>query len=276
MNQTSQANEYDALIKKIQRKRIAVIILTIIAIVITTTICSPIQIEILDETIIDYKGINPVITVLLVVLIFFIELIAYALVSSPLTTSMDVECDPEKYLILNKALNKQKNKNHIYAVALIYMGHFEEALDYANKMIACNKTGMILAGLFNKARCEFFLGDFDSLKVTVKQYESTLNDFKEANQKTKDVYNKILKTMNLLIAISEEDKDGISDYSSIEVWKNSKATEGYVNYLKGIVAYMTENKEEAIYRFMYVKDNCPKTVLSAKSQQYLLKLSTDI
>ena len=272
MNQVIQSNEYDDLIKKIQHKRKVVIVLTIIAVLITITACSPIYIGFLNKTIIDYKGINPIFTVLLVLLIFFFEIIAYALVS----TSMDLECNPQKHLTLNVVLNKQKNIDHIYATDFIYIGNFEAALNYANKMIASNKPAMMITGLFNKARCEFFLGDFDSLKATVKQYESALNNMKKLNQKAKDAYNKILKTMNLLVAISEENKEAISNFSGIEVWNNSKATQGYINYLKGIAAYMAEDKKEAIYRFMSVKENCEKTVFAEKSQQYLLKMSADI
>lgn len=272
MNQPIQTNEYDALIKKIQRKRKIVIVLTIIAVLITIIACSPIYIGFLDKTVIDYKGINPVITVLLVLVIFFCELIAYAFVSTPLTTSMDIECDPEKHLTLNTVLNKQKNKNHIYAVDFIYMGNFEAALNYANKMVSGNKPAMQIIGLFNKARCEFFLGDFDYLKLTVKQYENALYNMKKIDQKTKAVYDKIQKTMNLLIAIADKDKEKICVFRDIEVWNNSKATQGYIHYLKGVAAYITEDKEEAIYRFMSVKENCEKTVLSKMAEQYLLNL----
>ncbi len=272
MNQIIKPNEYDALIKKIQRKRKTVIVLTIIAVLITITACSPIYIGFLDKTIIDYKGINPVITVLLVLVLFFCELIAYAFVSTPLTTSMDIECDPEKHLTLNTVLNKQKNKDHIYAVDFIYMGNFEAALDYANKMIASNKPQMMVIGLFNKARCEFFLGDFDSLKATVKQYESALNNMKKLNEKAKAVYDKSQKTLNLLIAIADKDKEKIGVFRDIEVWNNSKATQGYIHYLKGVAACIMEDKEEAIYRFMSVKENCGKTVLAKFAEQYLSNL----
>ena len=77
MNQVIQSNEYDALIKKIQHKRKVVIVLTIIAVLITITACSPIYIGFLNKTIIDYKGINPIFTVLLVLLIFFFEIQIY-------------------------------------------------------------------------------------------------------------------------------------------------------------------------------------------------------
>lgn len=276
MNQVIQSNEYDALIKKIQRKRKFVIVLTIIAMLIALAVCQPIHIETFNKVIVDYKGINPIFATLIILFILFCELVAYELVSTPLTTSMDLECNPQKHLTLNVVLNKQKNIDHIYATDFIYMGNFEAALNYANKMIASDKPAMMITGLFNKARCEFFLGDFNSLKTTVKQYESALNNMKKLNQKAKDAYNKILKTMNLIVAISEENKEAISNFSGIEVWNNSKATQGYINYLKGIAAYMAEDKKEAIYRFMSVKENCEKTVFAEKSQQYLLKMSADI
>lgn len=223
----------------------------------------------MNETIIDYKGISPVITVLLVLFILFCELIAYAVVSLPLTTSMDVECDPKKHLILNTALNTQKNLDHIYAVDLFYMGDFYAALNYANKMVARNKPNMVNIGFFYKARCNFFIGDFDSLKITVKQYENALSNIKKINQKAKEQYEKIQKTMNLLIAIADEDKEKISAYRNIEVWSNSKIAQGYINYLKGIAAYAMDDKKEAIYRLMSVKENCEKTVLSKMAEQYL-------
>jgi hypothetical protein len=185
---------------------------------------------------------------------------------------MDIECDPERHLILNTVLNKQKNKDHIYAVDFIYMGNFEAALNYANKMVASNKPLMMIIGLFNKARCEFFLDDFDSLKLTVKQYENALHNMKKINQKSKAVCDKIQRTMNLLIAIADKDKEKIGVFRDIEVWNNSKATQGYINYLKGVAAYIMADNEEVIYRFMSVKENCGKTVFSTLADKYLTEL----
>lgn len=41
MNQSIQSDQYDVLIKKIRRKRIMVIVLTLIALLITVSVCSP-------------------------------------------------------------------------------------------------------------------------------------------------------------------------------------------------------------------------------------------
>ena len=272
MNPIIKSNEYDDLIKKIQRKRSVVLTLTIIALLMAFFACSPTYIVILGETVVDYEGIHPVISVLLVLVLFICGVVADAVVSMPMTTSLDIECDPEKHLTLNAALNNQKNRYDIYAVDFFYMGNFEEALNYANKMVASNKSSIKMIGLFNKARCEFFLGEFDSLKLTVEQYETALHNMKKMNQKSKDEYEKILKTMNLLIAIADEDKEKIGLFRDIEVWNNSKATEGYIHYLKGLAAYTTRDKLEAIYRFMSVKENCGKTVLAKLAEQYLSNL----
>lgn len=276
MNQILQSDKYNALIKKIKQKRKIVIVLTIIAMLITIAACSPFHIEVLDKTIVDYKGANPVITVLLILLILFFELIAYTLVSTPLSTSMDIECDPEKHLILNTALSKPNNLDPIYAADFIYMGKFEEALLYANKMVACKAPATMIIGLFNKARCEFFLGEISALKETVKQYENALLNMKKSNKKAMEAYKKIQQNINLLVAISEEDKEKIADLCNIQAWNNSKAGEGYINYIKGISAYMLGDKEGAIYRFMCVKENCRKTAFLNMAEQYLSALSSDI
>lgn len=110
MNEIIQSNEYDALIKNIKHKRKVVIILTIIALLITITACTPINIVLLDKTVIHYKGINPIITKPLILVISSFGVVAYMHVSTPLITSLDIECDPKKHLILNTVLNKQKNK----------------------------------------------------------------------------------------------------------------------------------------------------------------------
>ncbi len=276
MNQVIKSNEYDVIIRKIRKKRNVIIILTIIAELIALMLCTPSSVVLMDEVIVDYKGINPVITVLIVLFIFFCAVVAYGFALTPMTMSMDVECDPKKHFVLNTELNKQKTLVHIYAVDYIYMGDFRTALIYANEMVASGKPKMVNTGIFNKARCEFFLGDFNSLKLTVNQFESNLSGMKTTNPKVKIAYDKIQKTMQLLVAIADGDKEAIAACRNIEVWNNSKATEGYVNYLKGLAAYNLGDKLEAIYRFMDVKENCAKTVFAQLAEQHLLNFNSDI
>ena len=73
-----------------------------------------------------------------------------------------------------------------------------------------------------------------------------------------------------MCAICGKDAEKINELrNNVEVWNNIKATEGFVNYIKGIAAYDVGDKEEAIYRFKFVKENCSKTVLAVLSENYL-------
>lgn len=265
--------KYSELIKSIQKKRKVVIVLTVIAVISILLFATPTKVEILEETVIDFEGLHPVLIAVLVILCFFIELVAYAIVSLPLNTSMEQECDPEKQLILNQHLNKQKSIEHIYAVDYLYLGDFEECIKHSENMINSDNKQMILAGLFNKARCGFFLGENELLKESADRYEKELLNFEKANAKLKIAYAKISNALILMCAISEKDTVRIQElYPSLECWNTSAATEGFVNYIKGLSAYSVEDKEEAIYRFKLVLEKCSKTVLAKLSEEYLALL----
>lgn len=114
MNEILHTTEYDEIIKRIERKRKVVIGFTIIAVFLTILFCSPGEIYYLGEKITAFKGVNPVITVILVLLIFVAEVVLYNVVSNPLKRSMDIEADPRKHLVLNFRLNKSKNKDNFF------------------------------------------------------------------------------------------------------------------------------------------------------------------
>ena len=250
-------SKYSDLIAKIQRKRKWVIVLTIIAGLFLILFSS-----------------HPVLIVLSLILCFFVETIAYAIVSHPLTTSMDHECDPEKYLILNKQLNKQKNIDYIYAGGYLYSGNYVEAIKYSEKMIASTRQDIILSGLFIKIRCEFLLGNYDEFIQTANKYSSALSTCRKLKPKTIIASKKIENIINLMSAISKDDVEGINQTrGNIETWNTtSKATECFVNYIKAVAAYKVDDKEEAIYRFKWVKENGSKTVFANLSDDYLALL----
>lgn len=266
----NQLNTHEDLIKKIRRRRKIVSILTVIALLLTIVLCSPMYMEFVGETIVDYKGINPVITILLILFILLCGFFAYVGVLWPMTTSLDLECDPQKHLILNSSLNKQKNMDDIYAADLFYLGSFNASLDYANKMVADKSPQKKSFGLFYKARCEFFIGDFEALKLTVKQFEACAPDAKNAKQVA--TYEKIFKILNLLVAMADDDRERISEHRNIECWNNSKAVQGFVSYLKGVAAYRLDDKQEAVYRLKFVRENCPKIIFSEMAEEYLDRL----
>lgn len=263
-------SKYSDLIAKIQRKRKWVIALTIIAVVLVVLFTTPMKIEVMGDAVVDYKGLHPVLTVLLVLVCFFVEAIVYAVVSLPLNTSMEQECDPEKHIILNMRLNKQKNIDHIYAADYLYLGNYSESLKYSGKMIKSSNEQMVLAGLFNRARCEFLLGDYECFCQTADEFESRLSSPLKLNSKIIITYQKINDVLKLMRAISENDVEKINELrGNIDVGNASRAVEGYLNYIRGVAAYKVEDREEAIYRFKSVRENCFKTVFAKLSDEYL-------
>lgn len=276
MNKPIQSNKYDSLVKKIKTKEKAVLVFTFIVLFGVFILCFPIHISFMDKSIIDHDGIGIGLALAIALFIIICETVALGIVALPLNTSLTAECDPEKYIVLNSKLNKQKNLDNVYSVGYIYLGDFESALEYANKMVRSDKPYTNLTGLFDKARCEFFLHKYDSLKNTVSQHQRYLADIKNKNLKTKAAYDKIQQTMNLLVAISCNDKEKITEYCNIDAWNDNKTTHGYINYLKGLAAYNTDDKKEAIYRFMLVKDNCGKTVFAQYAEDILSELNNDI
>lgn len=272
MNVNSDS-EYNDLIKKISVKKGIIIALTIVAEIAVLLFTTPSYIGFMGKTIIDYKGLHPVFTVLLVILVYFVGIIACAIVLVPLTNSINVECDPQKYLALNFAHGKKSNRNAAGALGSLYMGDYSNTLFYTGKMIASGKPKQIILGLFNKARCEFLMGDSEALKLTVQQYEEAVSKDRRASEKIRNVYIERQKNLNLLCALADKDIDKINEYRvSVKPWINVKPTEGYVNYIKGISAYCADDKEECIYRLKAVTDNCEKTVFARLAAEYLEKL----
>ena len=83
-------------------------------------------------------------------------------------------------------------------------------------------------------------------------------------------YQKISRVIDLMLAVSKDDLDTINKIrSNIEVWNASKATEGFVSYIKGIAAYKANDKEEAIYRLKAVEEHCSKTILARLAAEHL-------
>ena len=268
-----QSNEYDDLIKKIKRKAKRRIIFTVVAMVIAFIACTPMEIEVMEEKVVDYDGISPIFTVLILILIFIAGLVAYAFAVNPLTTSLDEECDPRKQLALTTAIDKRKNIEVIFAKDLFYIGDFEYALMYANKMIENKNILIKISGLFNKARCEFFKSDFEAFNQTLYQFENEM--YKVENNKRFKWILKNRKILRLLKAVAEKDNELIKENYDIEAWNESKATEGFVNFVKGIAAYNIDDKMEAIYRFKYVKENCSKMFIGNLAEEYIEKLESE-
>ena len=148
-----------------------------------------------------------------------------------------------------------------------------DPIKYSEKMIASTREDIILSGLFIKIRCEFLLGNYDAFIQTANEYSSTLSACRKLKPKTIIAYQKIENIINLMCTILKDDVESINQMrGNIETWKASKATECFVNYIKAVAAYKVDDKEEAIYRFKWIKENGSKTVFANLSDDYLALL----
>ncbi len=273
MNYNLQNPIYEPIINKIKRRKKLVVILGTIAILAVLFLTTPSKIVILNEPIIDYKGLPTIVTVLLFLLCSFVAIIANAIVSLPLNTSMDQECDPEKHLVLNIALSKQNNLDPVYVLDYFYLGEYQKSLEYAQKIICSPKNTHKLVGLFNKARCEFMLGKYDELKQTEKEYYSLLSSSAKLKGNALSTFQKIHKIILFMIAISDNDCARLKElYTNIEIWNRSKITEGLINYLKGVASNILGDKEETVYRLKSVQETCSKTILAILAEESLSTL----
>lgn len=265
--------QYAPLIKGIRRKRRNIIVLTVIAILIIVLFISPLQWYVFGSTIIQYNGLYPYITVSLVLMSLFVELIAYSLVSIPLTASLDEECDPEKHMKLNTALIKEKQAYYIYTADHFFLGEYDVAREYAEKMINDKNQIRKITGWFEKARCEFMCENREALKEAAEGYALAMSSLKSKKAKAVEPYNKMKTVIDLMCAILDDDAARIELYRrSVESWAKTKIADGFVNYVRGVAACLVADKGEAIYRLMSVKEKCAKTVLSPKSDEHLALL----
>ncbi|MBQ0083520.1 MAG: hypothetical protein KBS52_01990 [Clostridiales bacterium] len=265
-------HDYDSLIRKLKKRKNATKAIAVILVVLILICTGSHEVVIMDEIVWAGEGLNPLSSLALSLAVIFCEYIVLGIIQNSVNEPISKDCDPEKHIILSQALNG-RNTDYIYATDLFYLGEIEKALPYAEKMISNRKK--IFAGLFNKARCEFFMGDYDSLKATIGQYENELLGRKKLNNKTKAALTDMLRVMKLLALIADKDTEKLASYKDIQPWNSNKLTAGYTNYLKGLAARIVGDTEDAVYRFMFVKDNCSKTVLASWATEQLAELKNN-
>ncbi|MBQ8203515.1 MAG: hypothetical protein IJZ75_04470 [Clostridia bacterium] len=260
--------KHDKLIRKLRRRRnITIILLSVLA--FATVIAGfPIHIDTLDGTIIDYEGLPIAVTIILLIFIYLFVFILSVINQIPINAALYNECDPKKHLALNLAINFASRLDHVKAMDYFYMGKFDASVKYADIMINSKNRNMVIAGYFNKARCEFFTEDFETLKETVKLYKNLVSTLKTKG-KNRISAEKMLDSLDLMVAIADEDKEKLSGYRDVKPWTDSLINLGFVNYIKGRAAYILDDKEDAAYRFNFVKENCAKTILAEYSERYL-------
>jgi len=255
----AEKGKYEKQIKSIKRKRVAVIIFTIVAILLT------------------YFGLGMIIKGPLIILTaipwFLIEAFAVAIVVLPMNTALNNECDPEKYFALNEGAGTRLQKMIAYPTAYFYMGNFGLSCSSADAMVASKNESYRLSGLFNKARAYFFMGDREGVRAVARVYGEAVAGAKKLKGARAQAYDKLGMILNLMLALSEEDTESIRRYrDAAQPWNTTKMNACFVNYMKGLASYSLGESEDAIYRFMSVREECPKTVLATLSAEYLEKI----
>lgn len=267
-------SKYGEEIKKLKRKRRIILCLHIVSLIAIIAFCFPTKFEFMGN-VIEHQGIGIVLTIALMIACSFIVLMAYAIVLAPLNNSMIQECEPEKNLAINKALNKSKNRNAMLSMDYFYLGHYEESIMYANKDVESHNEALALTGLFNKARSLFFLEGEGFYKIA-DEYEAKLLSCKKLKPKVKNAYEEINNVLYFMRAIAQNDTEKMSELlKTVKPWNTSKPTEYYVNYIKGLAAYKLNDTEEAIFRFKTVKEGIPSSALSDLADNYLLLIKSE-
>ena len=270
MNIPQLEEKYADLIKSIKIKRAIVYAVTITVTLLVIFLTVPFRLELMGEVLTDREGLHPVLIALLVILCVLVGVFAYAFVSVSLVMTLEQECDPEKELILNLKLNKRKEMYMVVVADYFFLGEYDEAMRCAMKMVGSRKDSERLMGFYHKAKCEFMTGRKESLKMTVSHYHELLNGSDKLKLKLRPSYEKIGECLRLMVAISENDGENIVTLSkSLTPWKNVKINEGFVNYLKGMSACIIGDRDEAVFRFKSVKEDCGKTVLASLSERNL-------
>ncbi|MBR7101857.1 MAG: hypothetical protein IKC74_06175 [Clostridia bacterium] len=270
MNIPQLEEKYADLIKSIKIKRAIVYVVTIVATLLVIFLTMPMKIEFMGEVITDREGFNPALIALFALLCVFVGAVAYGIVSAPLVMTLEQECDPEKELILNLKLNKRKEAYMTLVADYFYVGDYDNSMGCAMKMVGSPKDRIRIIGFFNKARCEFFTGRKESLKMTASHFDELLKGSDKLKLKHRPLYEKLQGCIELMVSISENDGERAVILSkSVVPWKNTAAITGFVNYLKGMSACIIGDRDEAVFRFRSVKEDCGKTVLASLSERNL-------
>ena len=266
---------YENEILKIKKKRSRVMGLLIAVEILILIFTSPVNIMIADKVIVDYQGMPFIVTLILMFICFVVGAFAYTAVSMPVYYAMDREADPEKQLVMNMQLNKNAKRNEdIYASDYLYLGIYPKAIEYSEMMIANKNVRVHLSGIFNKARSQFFMENYEGFFESVAAYKESLANADKMNEKYKEAYLKIDTMLDFMCAIANNDTDKMTSMKdNVSVWSASKPAEGFVNYIKGLAANKLGDREEAIYRFKLVKESCPKIVFAKYAMEQLLDMN---
>lgn len=275
--------EFAAIIHKLKRRRIIIVSLYAVAVVIFAFIAFPTVIYIPGVVEFAREGLPGGISVTVLVLMFIVFMAAYGYTILPIDRALDEECDPEKCLALYTALGSKKIDPHGQAVlfnCFFYMGRYAEAMPYAQQLTQNKKPIYRAAGHFFCAQLGYFMGDAALLREAALRYRADLAAVEKLNAKNRALFDCRTAMIDIMVGLCDGNHQAVAEaLPGMKPWSPVPAVTIIIDTLKGIAALPRPDgggdRDEAVYRFMTVKEKGGRTCFVAMAAWYLGQLKGD-
>lgn len=279
----SRQAEFDAIIKKLKRRRVLTYVLTAIAIVGWLFLAFPSEITLMDQVYTISEGWSPSVTVLTGLAILLGGLLSYGYTLTPIVKAIDEECDPEKCLALFTALGSKRadDPNRLATLCSIffYMGRYNEALPFAQQLAMHKKPQFRAAGDFFCALLGYFMGDIALLKNAALRYRANLAAVEKMNAKDQALFDARTAMIEVMEGLCDGNHQAVAEtLPRMKPWSPVPAVTILIDTLKGIAALPRPDggdRDEAVHRFMTVREKGGRTCLVGMADWYLAQLKSN-
>ncbi len=271
--------EFAAIIKKLKKRRTLTLTLTLIAYGLLFLLATPMELEILGASY-QYPGWPGGISVPLALIILLVALISYGNTILTIDKAFDEECDPEKYLALYTALgSKRADDPHRPAVlftAYFYMGRYAEAMPYAQQLTQNKKPIYRAEGHFFCAQLGYFTGNAALLREAALRYRADLATVEKMSAKNRALFDGRTVQLAVMEGLCDGNHQAVAEaIPHMKPWAPAPVLDIMINLLKGIAALPRPDggdRDEAVHRFMTVKEKGGRTCFAAMAEWYLAQL----
>lgn len=272
--------EFASIIKKLKRRRSLIAILSAVATAGWLLLAFPNEITILNKGYTLSEGWPPLITVLTILVILLAALLAYGYTILPIDKALDEECDPEKYLTMYTALGSKResdpNRQCALYAAFFYMGRYAEAIPHAQQLTLHRKPLLRAAGHFFIAQCGYFMGDAVLLKEAALRYRAEIAGIEKMSDKNRALFDTRAAMLTVMEGLCDGNHRAVDEaIPRMQPWAPAPAVTILIDTLKGIAALPRPdggNRDEAVHRFLTVKEKGGRTCFAAMAEWYLEQL----
>lgn len=273
--------ELNAAVRKLRRKRSLTVVLSALTVILFTIIASPVAIHIPGLVDYEHEGMSGVLIAVISLLILFVALIAYGYTILPIDRAMNEECDPEKYLALYTALGSKQvndpNRQAALFTALFYMGRYAEALPHAGQLTAQKKPLYRVSGHFFIGLCGYFTNDVPLLREAALRFRAELATVEKMNDKSRALFDSRAAILAVMVGLCDGDYEAVAEAIPHMQPRSpappvTPADAIVIDTLKGIAALPCGDRDEAVHRFMTVREKGGRTCFVAMAEWYLEQL----